>query len=64
LRRLRITAPAQLTLGSADLAVSPVERWLTLPTEAKEAVVRILARMITAGVIDTDEEVGGDDAHR
>jgi hypothetical protein len=62
LRRLRIAAPAQLTLGIPHLALSPVERWSTLPIEAQEAVLCILARMIVAGVVD--EEVNTDDAHR
>ena len=64
MRRLRIAAPAQLTLGIPDLALSPLERWSALPVEAREAVVRILARMIAAGVVEADEEVGADDARR
>ena len=64
MRRLRIAAPAQPTLDIPDLVLSPVERWTTLPADVQEAVVRILARMIAAGVVDTDEEGGTDDAHR
>ncbi|MGO9333676.1 MAG: hypothetical protein ACLQCU_06450 [Acidimicrobiales bacterium] len=63
MRRLRIAAPAQLTLGIPDLTVSPAEQWSTLPTEAQEAVVCLLARMIAAGVVVSDEEeVGSNDA--
>jgi hypothetical protein len=64
LRRLRITAPAQLTLGIPDLALEPVERWWSLPEAAQEAVVCILARMIAAGVVEADEEVASDDVHQ
>jgi hypothetical protein len=38
-----------------------VERWWSLPKEVQEAVLCILARMITGGVIV--EEVGCDDVH-
>ncbi|MGH9092409.1 MAG: hypothetical protein ACRDZR_13695 [Acidimicrobiales bacterium] len=64
MRRLRIAAPAQLTLGIPKLAVEPIERWWSLPVEAQEAVVCILARMIAAGVVEVDEGVASDDAHR
>jgi len=56
LRRLRIAAPAQLRLGIHEYALEPVERWWTLPDAAKESVLQILARMIAAGVVETDEE--------
>lgn len=62
MRRLRIAAPAQLRLDIAEYALAPVERWWSLPENAKEAVVRILARMIASGVVVTEKEVG-DDAH-
>jgi len=61
LRRLRIAAPAQLSLGIPGLVITPIERWWSLPEEAQEAVVCILARMIASGVID--EEASSDDAH-
>jgi hypothetical protein len=64
LRRLRIAAPAQLRLGFPEHALEPVERWWSLPEHAQETVVRLLARMIASGVVDTDEEVGRDDADR
>jgi len=64
LRRLRLAAPAQLSLDIPGLVITPAERWWSLPEEAQEAIVRVLARMIAAGVVDeTDEEVTGDDAH-
>ena len=64
MRRLRLAAPAQLALDIPGLCVSPVERWWSLPEEAQEAVVCVLARMIAAGVVDeADEEVDPDDAH-
>lgn len=61
MRRLRIAAPAQLTLGIDELA--PADRWWSLPEDARQTIVRILARMIADGVVVTDEEVSGDDAH-
>jgi hypothetical protein len=61
LRRLRIAAPAQLTLGIDDLALAPIERWWSLPEPARAAVVHILAKMIATGVIEADGEVTGDD---
>lgn len=58
MRRLRIAAPAQLRLGIPELSSTPVDRWQSLPEEARETVISILARMITAGVVC--EEVDGD----
>ncbi|MHB1930304.1 MAG: hypothetical protein ACYCUG_12960 [Acidimicrobiales bacterium] len=44
--------------------MTPPERWWSLPEEAQEVVVCVLARMIAAGVIDeTHEEVVSDDDH-
>jgi len=64
LRRLRLAAPDQLALDIPGLVITPSERWWSLPDEAQEAVVCVLARMIAAGVIDeTREEVAPDDAH-
>jgi hypothetical protein len=63
LRRLRLAAPAQLTLAIPDLVITPTERWRSLPKEAQEAVVSILARMIALGVIE-EEEVSAGDVHR
>ena len=62
LRRLRIAAPAQLRLGIPEYALDPVERWWALPEVARESVLQTLARMITAGVVETDEEVVSGDA--
>jgi hypothetical protein len=61
LRKLRLAAPAQLTLGIPGLTTTPVEWWWSLPLYAQETVVAILARMITEGVVD--EEVSVDDLH-
>lgn len=62
MRRLRIAAPAHLTLGIPGLTTPPLERWWSLPCDVQEAVVCILARMIASGVIvDTVEEVVADD---
>ena len=64
MRRLRIAAPAQLTLGIPGQPTTPSERWWSLPAEAQEAVVCILARMIVGGVIDQEpEEVDVSDTH-
>jgi hypothetical protein len=62
LRKLRLAAPAQQRLGIPGLESTPVERWWSLPREVQEAVVIILARMITGGVID-EEEVNDSDVH-
>ena len=62
LRRLRIAAPAQLRLGIPEHGLDPVERWWALSDATMESVLQILARMITAGVVETDEEVMSDDA--
>ena len=65
MRRLRIAAPAQLTMGIPGLVITPVERWWLLPEAAQEAVVSILARMIADGVVDeVIGEVTPDDVHR
>lgn len=62
--RLRIAAPSQLSLGIADLVLTGPERWSSLPTEAQEAVIGILARMIANGIVVTEEEGASDDTHR
>jgi hypothetical protein len=61
LRRLRLLAPAQLTLGIPEIVTTPVDRWWSMPDEAQEAGVGILARMIANGVVEEDEEVLVDD---
>jgi hypothetical protein len=58
LRKLRLAAPAQLSLGIPGLMTTPLERWWSLPQHAQETVVAILARMITEGVIDEEVSVG------
>ena len=60
MRRLRLAAPVQLELDMDQRAPTPVERWWSLPETAKTAVVVLLARMIAAGVMVADEEVGRD----
>ena len=60
MRKLRLAAPAQLSLGIPG-PMTPLERWWSLPQYAQATVVAILARMITEGVID--EEVSVDDVH-
>lgn len=65
MRRLRLAAPAQLALDMPGLVITPTERWWSLPDEAQQAVICVLARMIASGVIDeAREEVAADDAHR
>lgn len=64
MRRLRLSAPAQLALDIPGLVITPADRWWSLPEETQEAIVCVLARMIAAGAVDeTDEEVAADDAH-
>lgn len=64
MRRLRIAAPAQLSLDIPGLVTTPLERWWSLPPDAQEAVVCVLARMIADGVIEeVAEEVATDDVH-
>ena len=65
MRRLRIAAPAQMTLDIPGIVTPPVQRWWSLPPDAREAVVCVLARMIADGVIEeAAEEVTADDLHR
>ena len=64
MRRLRLAAPAQLALDMPGLVITPTERWWSLPDEAQQAVICVLARMIASGVIDEAEEVAADDAQR
>jgi len=59
LRRLRIAAPIQLSLGLPEMASTPPQRWSSLPEAAQREVLALLARMITAGVVA--EEVVDDD---
>jgi hypothetical protein len=63
LRKLRLAAPAQLSLGIPGMATTSLERWWSLPTEVQEAVVCVLARMIAGGVVVEDKEVEVDDFH-
>ena len=60
LRKLRIAAPTQLTLSLPEVAMNPAERWWSLPERAQATTVSLLARMISDGVVDTEEEVTGD----
>lgn len=64
MRRLRLAAPAQLALDMPGHVITPAERWWSLPDEAQETVICVLARMIASGVIDDAEEVIADDAQR
>ncbi|MGH9305490.1 MAG: hypothetical protein ACRD0I_01190 [Acidimicrobiales bacterium] len=61
MRRLRLLAPAQLTLGIPEIVTTPVDRWWSMSEEAQEAVIGILARMIANGVVEEGEEVLVDD---
>jgi hypothetical protein len=58
LRQLRLAGPAQLSLGIVERGLDAAERWLMLPPEAQEAVLAVLARMISAGVVITEAEGG------
>lgn len=40
--------------------MNPAERWLSLPERVQAAALSLLARMITDGVVNLDEEVTGD----
>lgn len=51
MRQLRLAGPAQLTLGMIERGLDSAEMWLMLPVDAQEAVVAVLARMISAGVV-------------
>ena len=55
MRRLRLAAPTQLALVIPGLAQSPQQRWSSLPDATQAAVLSLLARMISRGVI-VDEE--------
>ena len=61
MRRLRIAAPAQLSLGIDTGLLDPAQRWWLLSEEARVATIAILARMITAGVVESEEEGAGDE---
>ena len=58
MRSLRLAAPVQLQLDMDQRAPAPMECWWALPETARAAVVVLLARMIAAGVVVSDEEVG------
>ena len=58
MRTLRIAAPAQLPLG---ILATPADQWWLLPEDAQQAVLRLLAAMIAAGVVEGTE---GDDADK
>jgi hypothetical protein len=60
LPRLRIAAPIQLPLGLPEVLSTPSQRWCSLPDAAQREVLSLLARMITAGVVDEKELVDGD----
>ena len=57
MRRLRLAAPTQLALVIPGLAPSPHQQWSSLPEPTQAAVLSLLARMISRGVI-ADEEDG------
>jgi hypothetical protein len=52
LRRLRIAAPIQLPLALPEVVSTPRQRWCSLPDAAQCEVLALLARMITAGVVE------------
>lgn len=58
MRRLRIAAPAQLSLTfSPGEMVRGLQLWTALPDAAREQVLVLLARLIARGVIaDEDQE--------
>ena len=62
MRRLRLAAPAQLSLvlGASDESVSPT--FFDLPEETQMRVLALLGRLIARGVIvgESGEEDGGD----
>jgi hypothetical protein len=60
LRKLRIAAPTQLVLSLPEVAMNPADRWWSLPERVQTAALSLLARMISDGVVDSDEEVTGD----
>ena len=55
MRRLRIAAPAQLslTLSPGEVARG-LQLWIALPDAAREQVLVLLARLITRGAIADD----------
>jgi hypothetical protein len=55
MRRLRITAPVQLSLPVEP--TRPEQLWSTMPEEARARVLALLARLIARGVVA--EEVEG-----
>jgi hypothetical protein len=61
LRRLRIAAPIQLPLGLPEAASTPSQRWCSLPEAAQREVLSLLARMITAGVVEEEVIDGAGD---
>ena len=61
MRRLRLAAPAQLSLvlGASDTSESPT--FFDLPEETQVRVLALLGRLIARGVVDEPgEENGGD----
>jgi len=60
MRRLRIAAPAQLslTLSSSAVPCAPcgAQVWPLLPVAAREQVLALLARLIARGVVAGDQD--------
>jgi hypothetical protein len=57
MRRLRIAAPAQLSLTlSSSQVPRDAQVWALLPDAARQQVLVLLARLIARGVIADDHE--------
>ncbi len=56
MRRLRIAAPAQLTLVVGEDNVRPAPVWPAMPEGVQAEVLDLLARLIARGVAVDDEE--------
>ena len=56
MRRARLVAPVQLPLELDGITVAPADRWALLPEPCRRDAVVLLARLISRGVLEPEDE--------